>query len=186
MMRTPIEMLRKKYPDLDYTFSFTSEYETWKQEDNSMLDFLELHLWMTHFSEFYKKVGYNYERFDTKGYDNLALHAEKLYRSDPKHWQERLSYGVDFIAEWAMTKKKPLITTECWSLVDYKDFPLLAWDWLKDLCELGAKRAASKGCWAAIATSNFCGPQFVGMWRDRQWHLRLTREIHAARVNWPA
>ncbi len=48
-----------------------------------MLDLLELHMWMTHFSDFYKQVGYNYERFDPKGYDNLALKGEKLYRVGP-------------------------------------------------------------------------------------------------------
>ena len=34
----------------------------------------------------------------------------------------------------------------------------------------------------AIATSNFCGPQFVGMWRDIEWHKRLTKIIHEAPV----
>jgi hypothetical protein len=184
-MREPIEALRRQFPQLDYTFSFTSEYESWRDEDNSMLDFLELHLWMTHFSDFYKRVGYNYERFDMKGYDNLAQHAESLYRSNPSHWQDRLRYGVDFIAEWAKAKKKPLITTECWSLVDYRDLPMLPWDWLKELCELGVRRALTHGSWVAVATSNFCGPQFEGMWRDVAWHRRLTEEIKAAKIDWP-
>lgn len=34
----------------------------------------------------------------------------------------------------------------------------------------------------AISTSNFCGPQFVGMWRDVEWHRRLTDIIHSAPV----
>lgn len=185
-MREPIEALRRHYPDLDYTFSFTSEYDTWRQEDNTMLDFLELHLWMTHFSDFYKRVGYNYERFDIKGYDNLALHAEKLYRSDPRHWQSRLLHGIDHIAEWAKTKRKPLVTTECWSLVDYKDFPLLPWDYLIELCEIGVRHAAAKRQWAAIATSNFCGPQFVGMWRELDWHRRMTTLIKGSGIDWPS
>ena len=74
----------------------------------------------------------------------------------------------------------PLITTECWGIVDYKDWPLLKCEWVKDLCALGARRAAGSGRWLAIATSNFCGPQFVGMWRDVAWHQQLTREIKAA------
>jgi hypothetical protein len=40
--------------------------------------------------------------------------------------------------------------------------------------------AASKGRWVGIATSNFCGPQFVGAWRDVAWHRRLTAIIHKA------
>jgi hypothetical protein len=76
----------------------------------------------------------------------------------------------------------PLITTECWGIVDYKDWPLLKWDWVKELCELGTITAASTGQWMAIATSNFCGPQFVGMWRDVQWHQKLTGIIKSAPI----
>jgi hypothetical protein len=181
-MAEPIALLKQHYPDLAYTFSFTSEYQTWEQQDVSMLDFLELHLWMTHFSDFYQKVGYNYERFDTKGYDNLALNAEATYKKDPAHWQDRLKYGIDLLSAWSVKSGKPLITTECWGLVDYKDFPMLNWGWIMELCELGVRYASSKGRWAAMATSNFCGPQFRGMWRDIAWHRRLTDVIHSGRL----
>jgi Sugar-binding cellulase-like len=183
-MADSIAPLRKAYPTLDYTFSFTSEYDTWRQQDVSMLDFLELHLWMTHYSDFYEQVGYHYERFSTKGYENLQLNAERLYRSKPNYWKSRLTYGIDQLAAWSKFAHKPLITTECWSLVDYKDYPMLHWDWLKELCEVGVKHAAEQGRWAAMATSNFCGPQFVGMWRDVDWHQRLTEVIHNARLRW--
>ena len=185
-MAEPIAMLKQTYPQLDYTFSLTSEYETWKQQDVSMLDLLELHLWMTHFSNFYDIVGYHYERFDPVGYDNLALKGESTYRANPKHWLSRLDYGVDVLAEWAKAVKKPLLTTECWSIVDYKDAPLLHWDWIKELCEEGVRRASSKGTWQALGTSNFCGPQFYGMWRDVAWHRRMTDVIHSAPLHWPS
>lgn len=35
-------------------------------------------------------------------------------------------------------------------------------------------------CWAGIATSNFCAPQFVGMWREKKWHLEMTDTIHGS------
>ena len=63
-------------------------------------------------------------------------------------------------------------------MVDYKDLPLLDWDWVLELNRLGVETAASTGCWAAVATSNFCAPQFAGMWRDIDWHRRLTKLIH--------
>lgn len=181
-MRHSIAILRQKYPDLPYTFSFTSEYDTWASQDVSMLDFMELHLWMTTFSDFYKVVGYGYERFSPVGYNNLQKNAERTYRSNPAKWQASLTHGIDLLAEWSRVSKKPLMTTECWSLVDYKDWPLLPWDYLKDLCEVGARHAAATGRWQAIATSNFCGPQFVGMWRDVAWHQRLTDVIHRAKL----
>lgn len=178
-MKEAVSVPRAAYPDLTYTFSFTSEYDDWQQQDVSMLDLLELHMWMTHFSDFYKQVGYNYERFDSIGYDNLALKGEKLYRSDPAHWQAALTKGVEFCAEWSRTAHKPLITTECWSVVDYKDFPLLEWGWIKELCEHGVRTACGTHQWSAMGTSNFCGPQFNGMWRDVAWHRRMTDLIHS-------
>jgi hypothetical protein len=62
--------------------------------------------------------------------------------------------------------------------VDYKDAPMLDWDWVKELCAYGVERACAANQWVSIATSNFCGPQFAGMWRDVAWHRRLTRLIH--------
>lgn len=181
-MKEAVDVVRAAHPEFDYTFSFTSEYDDWEKQDVSMLDFLEPHLWMTHFSDFYKIVGYNYERFDNKGYDNLALKGKDTYLARREHWQERLKYGVDLLEKWSLAAKKPLITTECWSVVDYKDDPMLEWDWIKELCEVGVRAAAAKGVWVAIATSNFCGPQFAGMWRDVAWHRRMTGIIHSARL----
>ncbi len=182
-MADSIAVVREAYPDLAYTFSFTSEYETWRKQDVSMLDFLELHLWMTHFSDFYKQVGYNYERFDSKGYESLAENGERVYRSKPEYWNKCLSDGIRSLAvEWSKASGKPLITTECWSVVDYKDWPLLKWDWIKELCETGIRTAAGTGRWAAMGTSNFCGPQFRGMWRDVAWHRRMTEVIRSARL----
>ena len=47
-------------------------------------------------------------------------------------------------------------------------------------CAAGTRYAAETGAWAAIATSNFCGPQFVGMWRDIDWHRELTDLIKSS------
>jgi hypothetical protein len=179
-MQGAIAPLRERYPRLDYTFSFCSEFATWPEQDVSMLDLLELHLWMAQWSDFYERVGYRYERFDPTGYDNLALHGERLYRERPEHWQAALSKSVTTAAAWSRASGLPLATTECWGVVDYKDWPLLDWGWVKELCELGVQEAAATGRWRALATSNFCGPQFRGMWRDVAWHRRLTDLIHSA------
>lgn len=181
-MREAIEVCRERYPQFDYCFSFTSEYQRWESEDVSMHDFLEPHLWMTHFTDFYKQVGYAYERFDSKGYENLAARGEALYRAQREHWHAKLAEGVRWAASWGRQARKPLVTTECWAVVDYKDWPLLDWGWIKELCETGVRTAAATGQWAAIATSNFCGPQFVGMWRDVEWHQQMTAVIHGAKL----
>lgn len=178
-MADSIGVVRKAYPNLRYTFSFTSEYDTWRQQDVSMLDLLELHIWMAQQGGYYREVGYNYERFDSKGYENLVQRGKAVYQQDPARWQGLLRDRVAWAAEWGIASGKPLMTTECWAVVDYKDWPLLEWDWIRELCEVGVRAAVATGAWAAMATSNFCGPQFRGMWNDVAWHRRMTDLIHA-------
>ncbi|MGD1063826.1 MAG: cellulase-like family protein [Terracidiphilus sp.] len=185
-MHRAIALVRARYPTMPLFFSCSSDrVENYLEHDLSDFDLFDPHVWMTQENddEFYKIVGYAYERFDPKGYTNLSLKAEATYRARPRYWQDLLTRKIDRLASVSTKMSKPLVTTECWAIVDYKDWPLLKWDWVKDLCALGTQRAASSGQWLAIASSNFCGPQFTGMWRDKNWHLNVTRAIKSASIN---
>jgi hypothetical protein len=177
--------MRKSYPEIPFLFSFDNRRYEHYPEMKPPLDIAEHHLWMAQQNdlEFYKAVEYNYERFSPRGYVNLAERAEKLYRSKPEYWNVLLVDAIQRLAENAGKANLPLITTECWGVVDYKDWPLLHWEWVKELCELGTLTAASTGQWIAIATSNFCGPQFTGIWRDIEWHQKLTEKIKSSKIN---
>ena len=184
-MRDAIETIRRAYPALPLLFSFCNENsEAYLDHDLGFFDLFEHHLWMSqqNDNEFYKEVDYNYERFDLKGYRNLALKAEPAYRARPEHWAGLLRTRVTALAAQAARVHKPLITTECWALVDYKDWPKLEWSWIKDLCKIGAETASDSGRWLGIATSNFCGPQFDGMWRDVRWHREMTAMIRSGPI----
>ena len=184
-MHKAIALVRAHYPHMPLLLSCAEDRpENYLDHDLSDFDLLDPHIWMVQQNggEFYKLAGYAYERFDAKGYTNLSLKAEDSYRARPEYWQKALVQAIDRHAAVSRKTKIPLITTECWGIVDYKDWPLLKWDWVKDLCALGAQRAASTGQWLAIATSNFCGPQFVGMWRDKAWHQQLTHDIKSAEI----
>lgn len=176
-MREALERGREKFPDLSYCFSFANYPTGWEDADLGFMDLLEAHVCLSNASDFYERVGYTYQRFGPESYDRIARYAEPLYRADPQHWQEQLCAKIDQVARWSAQQGKPLATTECWALIDYKDWPLLDWGYIKELCEIGTRRAITSGRWAAIATSNFCAPQFRGMWRDIEWHRRLTQEI---------
>ena len=187
-MRKAVALVRAKYPQLPLLFSCAEdEPEKYLEQNLSDFDLLDPHIWMVqqNDAEFYNLTDYHYERFDAKGYTNLSLKAEGIYRARPDHWQKILVEAIDRHATVSRKMKMPLITTECWGVVDYKDWPLLQWDWVMDLCALGAQRAAASGQWLAIATSNFCGPQFVGMWRDKAWHKKLTHAIKTAEIATP-
>ena len=182
-MKAAITEFKKYYPDIPATFSFSEQIRNIEM-DISYLDFLEQHTWMAQTSEFYSKVGYGVGDpfFSDTGYTNLALNGERIYRESKKHYDQCLVDQIHLVAEWAKRWEKPIITTECWSVVDYKDWPLLNWDWILDLNKLGVTTAAETGCYAGIATSNFCGPQFVGMWREKDWHLEMTDIIHNSKM----
>ncbi len=172
--------VRKFYPQIPLTYSLWPD-KAFQKGELSFFDFLEPHIWMVQQGDFYSRVGYKYERFESIGYENIVRHAEPLYRSNPDLWQAQLKDCILWHAELSRRTGHPLMTTECWAIVDYKDWPLLDWGWVKELCAIGVETAAETGRWAAIATSNFCGPQFRGMWRDVAWHQQLTKKIHQSK-----
>ncbi len=179
-MKESINRLRQSYPQIKCCFSFTGPWEGMEEVDLSYFDLLEPHVWMHALGDFGERIGYHFERFDNRGYETLVDHAEAVYRENPDHWRAQLVTGIHRVADWSRHCGLPLVTTECWGIIDYKDHPLLSWDWVKELCELGTLTASATGRWAALATSNFCGPQFVGMWRDEAWHQRLTSTIRSS------
>lgn len=178
-MDEALTTLRAEYPTLPMCFSLSHDLHNCRQFNMSTHDLLEIHIWMTQYSDFYDRVGYHFTLFDPVGYDNMARTANATYAEKPDFWHACLRTGIDMIAAWSAEINKPLMTTECWAVVDYKDFPMLSWDWVKALCEVGVRHASASGRWIALGTSNFCGPQFVGMWRDIEWHQRMTEIIHS-------
>jgi hypothetical protein len=181
-MRQSISAIKVDYPGLDYTFSMSTQFESWRQQDVSMLDFLEPHVWMSHpeVSDFYARIGYSGPKRD---FNQLVRNAECEYSADPKRHQRILENEIAMIADWSRASGRPLITTECWAIIHYRDWPMLKWDWVKELCEVGVTSAAASGRWTAMGTSNFCGPQYRGMWRDIAWHRRLTDLIKNASID---
>lgn len=171
-MSVSIGLVKDHFPTLPLTFSIHPFTGPIKKA--ASLDFLEPHIWMSS-GEFFRRVGFTFgHRFDNSELQKVALHAERIFRSDQDHWTGVLTDLVHGAADWAKRLDKPLITTECWGITAYRDGPLFEWGWVKELCEAGTRAASETGMWAAIATSNFCSPQYVGMWRDAGWHRRLT------------
>lgn len=172
-MTLALAPIRETFPSLPCTFSMSEDFPKWQELDLSMLDFLELHIWMTHhLSDFLKESG--------EDYDSLLAKAVPAYERRREHWIACLAAGIDNAAHWSRRTGLPLATTECWAIMFYRDQPGLDWGWVKELCAFGVSRASASGRWSALATSNFCGPQFPGMWNDVAWHQNLTRVIRNA------
>jgi len=181
-MAESIGVVREQFPDQDYCFSFADpEIKGPQLFDVSSHDFLNVHVWMQQYGDFTEELeeASPYEKY----YDRLAHKGEEIYRRDPEHWQACLQEGIDEAVAWSEAVEKPIVTTESWAVVHARDWPHLEWDWIKELCEIGARRSAESGRWVGVSTSNFCLPQFTGMWRDVEWHRRVTDAIHDARVD---
>lgn len=172
-----IDAVREVFPNLDYCFSFTHPYGDWSDTDVSAMDLLELHIWMDQSSDFNEKVG----KPMTAGreyYESLAENGREIYSQSSDHWKDQLKESLDLAVRWSKRDQKPIVTTEGWAVVFYRDWPGLDWDWVKELCEFGVKEAIDSGRWIAACSSNFCGPQFRGMWEDVEWHREITNYIH--------
>jgi hypothetical protein len=180
-MTESIKELRQHHPTVPYCFSCCSQFANWRHQDPTFMNLLEPHLWMTQpdCSDFYSRLNYRMgeDCFDPIHFTRLAQYGVALYRSNPQHWQQTLATHIANTAQWSSTTGLPLVTTEGWAIISYKDWPGLDWGWVKELNEFGVKTALSTGRWAALATSNFCGPQFRGMWRDVPWHKQMTKQI---------
>ncbi len=184
-MREACATVRREFPDLPVGFSFEArDPAKLEGRDLSFADYAEPHLWMSQANdgEFYRLVGYRYDRFSLESYRALAEKGEPLYRSKPDYWHDLLRALVKRTAQGYEPHRLPLMTTECWGVVDFKDWPLLNWDWVKDLCRTGIEAAAETGQWVAIGTSNFAAPQFRGMWRDVRWHREANDRIKRAAI----
>jgi len=185
-MKESVEQVKASYPDIPVCYSFTGgQPSLYAEKDLTFFDLLDHHTWIAQINngEYDKAVGYNYERFSPEGYKKLVQNSERVYRERKAYWHKLLTDEIHIVASSARKANLPLVTTECWGIVDFKDWPGLNWDIVKEMCELGVQTAAETGQWIAIATSNFCGPQFVGMWRDVEWHLRLTETIKSTPIH---
>lgn len=185
-MKTATGIMVENYPKIPFTFSFDYyEKDILKNNPTPYLDFIEQHIWMASLNqgEFNNKVGIDWNNFSSGDMKRIVEKAKPIYTKDKAHWDSILTSSIHQFAADAKAANQPLITTECWSVVNYKDYPMLDWAWVKDLCELGITTAAATGQWVAIGTSNFCGPQFKGMWKDIAWHKRMTTLIKNAPID---
>ena len=181
-MEKSTKILKSKYPSIPFTFSFFGN--EWLQVNETLpyLDFLEIHVWMANFSNFEKDLDYHWEPHNNLEYNKIQK-AEKLYREEEKYWKKRLLKGINFCRQISENIELPLITTEAWGPITYKDWPMLDWEWVKEICAYGVRKACQTKRWASMCTSNFSGPQFKGMWQDIEWHRELTDMIHTSEVN---
>jgi hypothetical protein len=173
--------VRELYPNQIYCVSETAgPGKPWGRAPESEMDLVDTHLWLMNTSDFFD---WSHDIDSAEHYDWLADDGQERYVEYAERWQARLRSEIESAAMWSRNAGVPLATTESWAVIHYDDRAELEWDWIKELCAIGTKHAAKTGRWVALSTSNFCGPQFRGMWDDVRWHRELTSVIRNAPVD---
>ena len=169
---------KKAYPEIPLTFSVSTEFDRIEREDLSDYGLYEPHIWMNgdgdgRFTAAFAKV----KRPGTPG--ETIEQQKELYLKSKAYWDSVLTEQIRYFAAFSERTGLPLITTECWGIIDCMDRPGTDWSWIKQLCETGVRTASATGKWAAMASNNFCGPQFPTLWYDIEWHRKITDIIHS-------
>jgi len=167
-------MISKFKKEFNYEFGFCTTQNHMATLKNS--NHLNVNLWMA-IGDFYKEIGYDHDFHSNHYYDILVERGESVFRAKEELWKRQLTNLIKETAEYSVALDKPIICTEGWGPIDYKDYPGLNWGWVKDICAHGVETAVATKRFEVICTSNFCGPQFTGMWEDIEWHKRLTGRI---------
>ncbi|MGF1760113.1 hypothetical protein L4D76_19690 [Photobacterium sagamiensis] len=182
--------IKEAYPEFRYTWSSQIMGEdNYLRCDFSEFGVFEPHIWCSDDLSASVEIGYFDALGDIEFPANIAkmwYKAEAKHKAEPEFFNNILDERTD---KWAAVSKKtglPLVTTEAWATVIYEDFShngcLGEWDWFKDVCEFGVRHAIAKG-WVGICTSNFSEPHFEGLWRDVEWHKRLTDMIKTGKLD---
>ncbi len=199
--------LKAKWNDLDIFTSQTYDY--WKYDldrDYSNSDMLDMHLWIAQYDEFVEGTGY-FEDIHPFGTPEKLYRIEKdispsyirgavryipqdyrfadIYATLWERWQTHKPAYKNWLEARVKEAKNlsdqfgiPLGNTEGWGLINWCDHPLLKWDIIKEAGLIGA-RLGSKYGYSFNCSSNFCHPQFLGMWEDVAWHQKVTAIIKA-------
>ena len=166
--------LKKRWPELKFTVSFCSNFEDYMEMNLGNFDLLENHLWL-HMNEEFKRIVHLDLKDDVNWYE-IDKNVSESIQKDWKKWEVWMKELIHTHKTWADRLGIPIAVTEGWGPILWRDHPALSWDWVKKWCAWCVERAVEENYWI-IATSNFCGPQFKGMWEDISWHQNLTNMI---------
>ena len=176
-----ISELKQKWPNLEFCFSFSEVTgSSLRRLDVGAFDLGEIHCWLTDdilwsvsslqmLALLEVPVGSRWHALSTMNYSQSKLLklVDRVLEPQMQKW-----------ANWAGKHNLPLVTTEGWGPVNYKDQSRLEgeWNWVKNFSELAVDKAITKG-WKGICSSNFCQPHHKGMWQDLNWHKQITEAI---------
>ncbi len=199
-----LRSLRERWPGMPFAASQSSAFFHENRElDLTDYGFLDAHLWAEFFG-FLKETGYR-DAIGQFGANVMIkdknagtywgprimppdIRFEKLNEEIWEAWvknramlTEKLEEGIAFIADKGKRFGIPVGNTEGWGSVMWAEHPMLGWDMIKE-AGLIAARLGRKYGYAFNCQSNFCEPQFASLWRDVEYHRKVTGIIRGTQA----
>lgn len=170
---------QKKYPELRFTFSFTTHWKEVRAMHIKNFDVLELHFWMTQSERFNSRSGFERIKKDRGDHDykdymdrlNKTMHSVRPMLLKDMH--NRLAWAK----EWSEEIGAPLTTTEAWGPWWHMDHKDLTWEWLYDWCEEGMELSSEYQMWGTTPW-NYSHPYWES-WNNVEWYQKVNSKFLA-------
>jgi len=173
LMSGTLSHFQEKFPELRFTFSFTSFWEEVRAMNLKSMDVLELHFWMTQSERFNNRSGFGGLKKD-RGEHDYTDYMDRLNKSMQsmrpmlmKDMHNRLAWAK----EWSEEIAAPLVTTEAWGPWWHMDHQDLEWKWLYDWCEEGMQLSSDYELWGTTPW-NYSHPYWEN-WGEVEWYKKV-------------
>ncbi len=191
--------LQKRWPKIPFSACQAIEFFNENLDmDFTDYDFLDAHIW-AEFSGFLKGTGYD-DTIAVFGCNTMTkdkaehhYHGQRMMPPDIdferlnerilESWhknrslcQEQMEEKIAYVAEKGKHYGIPVGNTEGWGSIMWVEHPMLSYDMIKDAGMMAAKLGYKYG-YTFNCQSNFCEPQFIKLWRDVDYHKKVTNII---------
>lgn len=164
---------QQRYPELRFTFSFTSYWKEVRAMNIKNFDVLELHFWMSQSERFISRSGFSEVKKDradndySEYMDRITKTMNSVRPMLLKDMHNRLAWAKD----WSDEVAAPLVTTEAWGPWWHMDHEDLSWDWLYEWCKEGVELSAEYELWGTTPW-NYSHPYWDN-WSNVEWYKEV-------------
>lgn len=172
-LNSTLTHFQRKYPELRFTFSFTSFWNEIRAMNIKSFDVLELHFWLTQSERFQSRTGFGVMKKDRgdRDYKDYMDRLEKTMQSSRPMLMKDMHNRLAWAKAWSEEIGAPLTTTEAWGPWWHMDHPDLSWEWLYNWCEEGMQLSSDYQLWGTTPW-NYSHPYWEN-WKNVEWYQKV-------------
>ena len=173
-----ITELKTRHPGFRYQLSFNHQMPL-DRIDLTEFSTIDYHLWMEDsggFKHLNKPIADRDQRVNLPDLDRQLL---SVWRDGKREMTSWMRQQITRVAASAKANKISWGNTEGWGFICWMDHPELHWTIIKEAGEISIDLVREHEGLLFCCTSNFTHLHFTGLWRDVEWHRRLTSRIRS-------